>query len=117
MAIVPGQPFHIWLTGVGPNGEDETYQVSNPLMTVHNYILGTPYLDLHGKGLVQNVLTGEQCVPIFHKRNWSGSDVYRVECDLKDNKGKTAFKIRGKFSEQIYLYDCRGDSEKVEFVY
>ena len=51
-----------------------------PSMSVHNLILGTPYLDIGGKGYIRNIACpNEQYAEIdFFKRGWSEDTYHRV---------------------------------------
>lgn len=43
-----------------------------PVLSAHNLILGTPYIDIGGKNVMKNLTTGEYAKLEFHKRPWVG---------------------------------------------
>lgn len=54
-----------------PHGE--RFLLEQPTLSVHNLVIGSPYMDAGGKGYLRNVACpNEQYVEIeFHKRGWS----------------------------------------------
>lgn len=68
---------------LGPKFNNEKYEIELPVISAHNLIIGTPYLDISGKSIVKNLSNpGEFCELEFHKRGWSASSYYRVEGDI-----------------------------------
>ena len=58
----------------------ERYIMEQPLLSVHNLIIGTPYLDAGGKGVIRNLANPDRYVEIdFHKRGWSSSTYFRFD--------------------------------------
>jgi hypothetical protein len=85
-------------------------------MSVHNLIIGTPYLDAAGKGYVRNVACpNDQYVEInFQKRGWSANSFYRLNGEVYSAPGVVAYRIEGKWTETIYLVDAKtGEKEAV----
>jgi len=55
-------PTYVELEGVGENGETEVYQIMQPMMSVHNLIVGKFYIDIAGRQTIRNLSReGEVC--------------------------------------------------------
>lgn len=68
---------------LGPKHNHEKYQIELPVISAHNLIIGTPYLDLSGKSTIRNMMKKEEyCELEFHKRGWSASSYFRVEGEI-----------------------------------
>lgn len=59
---------------------NERYLLEQPNISVHNLIIGSPYLDVGGKGYIRNVqCPTEKYVEIdFQKRGWSSSTYFKL---------------------------------------
>ena len=51
----------------------EFYSISLPNTSAHNLIIGTPYVDLHGKCVITNHVTQETCDLEFKPKGWGNS--------------------------------------------
>lgn len=60
-----------------PHGE--RFQIEQPALSIHNLIIGSPYLDTGGKAYVRNLACPDkQFVEIeFYKRGWSSSNNFK----------------------------------------
>jgi len=76
-------------------------------ISVHNLIIGTPYLDVGGRAYMRNLkCPKEQYVEItFQKRNWSGDNNFRVNASVFSAPGKVAYKIEGRWNDEVSLID------------
>jgi hypothetical protein len=94
----------------------ERFLLQQPILSVHNLIIGSPYLDAQGKGYIRNLACpNDQYVEIeFHKKGWSKSNHYKVDGQVYSGKDKVAYKIEGRWNESMNLIDCTtGESEEV----
>ena len=82
----------------------ELYQLHMPVISAHNLIIGTPYVDIGGKSKIKNLTTGEICKLLFHKRPWVGTG-FKVNGDLYDANGKVQFKLEGRWDKDVSLID------------
>jgi hypothetical protein len=66
--------WYVQLEGMGPGGAGvELFEIEQPTLSVHNLILGTPYMDIGGKSIVKNLTRkGETCTLEYFKKGWSG---------------------------------------------
>mmetsp|Transcript_29606 Transcript_29606/g.28830 ORF Transcript_29606/g.28830 Transcript_29606/m.28830 type:complete len:197 (+) Transcript_29606:1364-1954(+) len=116
--IIPNFPWHVSFDNMGPNGVgDELYEMTMPLMSAHNLIIGQTYLDLHGKCSVRNLTRNETCIINFHKRSWSGANAFNLSGEIRNAAGELAFKVEGNFSDKVYVIDCTGPEEVKEYYY
>lgn len=95
---------------------NERFTIEPCDMSVHNLIIGSPYLDAGGRGYIRNVsCPTEQYVEItFHKRGWSAGQHHRLNGDVYSAPGVVAYRIEGKWSDTIYLTDVKtGEKETV----
>ena len=77
-------------------------------ISVHNLIIGTPYLDVGGRAYMRNLkCPKEQYVEItFFKRNWSGDNNFRVTASVFSAPGKIAYRIEGRWNDEVFLMDA-----------
>ena len=72
-----------------------------PGISIHNIIIGTPYLDLAGKLYLRNMdMPNERySVVEFFKRGWSANSYFRVTADVYSSANEIAYRLEGKWSE------------------
>lgn len=88
----------------------ETYELMAPTLSIHNLIVGTPYIDIGGRFkchiLGQDNLKAEVR---FHKRGWFSSENQKCEGEIseempgKSKKRRMLYKIHGQWSGEIFL--------------
>jgi len=77
LTILPTFKYYVEL---GPQHNNEKYEIQLPTISAHNLVIGNPYLDLGGKSTIRNMMRpGEICELEFHKRGWSASSFFRVD--------------------------------------
>jgi hypothetical protein len=88
---------------------NERFLLQQPILSVHNLIIGSPYLDAQGRGYIRNMACpNEQYVDIeFHKRGWSKSNYFKVDGNVYFAKDQVAYKIEGRWNESMFLIDCK----------
>ena len=59
----------------------ERYLLEQPILSVHNLIIGQPYMDIGGKAALRNVkYPNERYIEIeFFRRGWSQSSYFKFE--------------------------------------
>ena len=114
----------------------EKYEIEQPVLSVHNLIIGTPYVDIGGGMKVNLVQWGEgvkggspveYCAAVrFTKKGWFARDEYKVEGDVyhqpKGQKKPTMlWKIHGNWNTKIYVspygQDGKVDESRQELVF
>lgn len=94
----------------------ERYITQSPPISVHNLIIGTPYLDVGGKHFVRNAACPkDQYVEIdYFKKGWSSENQFKVTATVCKAPGQAAYKIEGRWSESLTLTNLEtGESEVV----
>ena len=86
------------------------YQLSAPVLSAHNLIIGTPYVDCNGKVPIKNLTLGCQAVLEYHLRGWTGHG-HKVTGDVYNLKGRPRYKIEGRWNKEIVLIDLRKDEK------
>lgn len=84
---------------------NEHIVVKLPDTSANNLILGTIYVDLHGKCEVLNLNTGEKCELTCFRRGWTMANAYKVEGHCLDASGEKKFFVYGLWSEQMNIRD------------
>ena len=95
---------------------NENYELFPAQSSVHNLIIGQPYVDMGGKGYVRNVqCPKEQYVDLdFQNRGWKESSYFKATGNVYSSPGQIAFKIDCRWNEYIYLTDMKtGNRELV----
>lgn len=80
---------------------NERFAMRTPGLSIHNIIIGTPYLDLAGKLYLRNMdMPNEKySVVEFFKRGWSANSYFRVTADVYSSANEIAYRLEGKWSE------------------
>ena len=87
------------------DGSKEFYSSNIPLTSVHNLIIGTPYIDLFGKVNTINHTTGELCDFEYKQRGWRNKNAFITSGIVKDKDGNIAYKVEGKWNESLKVID------------
>ena len=88
----------------------ETFEWSPPGLGFHGLIMGSPYMEIEGTGTLRDVKKPlEKYATVrYHKKGWiHANEQHKVEGEVFSAKGQIAFKIEGKWSDEIYLRDLR----------
>jgi hypothetical protein len=86
----------------------EKYEIILPVLSLHNLIIGTTYLDIGGSSTV-NLIGSEdlKCSLKFTKRGWLSKDEYKVEGEVSrvtsSKKNELLYKIHGNWNSKIYV--------------
>ena len=108
MYFTPEGSMHVYL-----KKHSEHYTISRPVTSANNLILGTPYIDQHGKSLAKNHKTGHVCDVEYKRRGWGGKNAGRLEGDIKDKNGQVVGTVYGTWSEKIQFKDSNGKESEV----
>ena len=61
----------------------EKYEIEAPVMSAHNLIIGTPYIDLGGSSKIRLLQDPELEVNLrFTKKGWLSKEEYKVEGEV-----------------------------------
>jgi hypothetical protein len=94
----------------------EIYDIVPVNISVHNLIIGTPYLDFGGNAYVRNKACPNELYAeiTFHKRGWSQESYYRFEGSVYSAAGKVAYRIEGRWNLNCFLTNAAtGERELV----
>jgi hypothetical protein len=90
------------------------YVMQRPDNSANNLLMSKIYLDVHGKSYLNNLDTGEYVDITYFRHNWSGSNNFRVEAEIKESKeGKTVYKIEGHWNKKLKLIHLESGREEV----
>ena len=83
--------------------------MKTPGLSIHNVIIGTPYLDLQGKLYLRNIDRPDDRFAIveFFKRGWSQNSYFKVTADVYSSATEIAYRLEGKWSESVTLTDVK----------
>ena len=72
---------------------NEVYRITTPTLSVHNLILGTPYMDIGGTATVTRLINRTENIKFeikFKNRGWfSNSEDFGASAKLLDASGKS----------------------------
>ena len=88
---------------------NEKFEFVPPLKSIHNLIIGTPYIELQGKSFLHNcACPKEQYAEIsYFKRGWSEASYHRVTAQIFSAPGQVAYKIEGRWSDTVTLINAK----------
>lgn len=105
----------------------EQYEVEFPIMSLHNFIIGTPYIDIGETMTIHKRDSPQKAIINFHRRGWFGKDkdVAKLEGEIvnlqkggkKKNKGETLMLITGNWNADINLQRIKPTKGEVEMVW
>lgn len=97
---------------------NERYEVEFPTMSLHNFIIGTPYIDIGEQMKIHKEGSRQKCFITFHRRGWfgKGDDVCKLDGSVfmaeeeetkqkksKKNKVEPLMLITGNWNADINL--------------
>ena len=87
----------------------ERFEIIPPGKSIHNLIIGTPYLEVQGKAYLLNCAKPkEQYAELeYFKRGWSESTYHRVIGSVYSAPGQVAYKIEGRWSDTVTLTNAK----------
>ena len=69
-------------------------------------------MDVHGKSVVTNHVTGDTCEMDWKEKGWGGKNANMVFGAVKSADGHLAFKVQGRFNESLSIIDLETNEEK-----
>ena len=74
----------------------ERYEIEMPTMSMHNFIIGTPYIDIGETMKVHKLGTDQKAYINFHRRGWFAKDkeIARLEGEVFTEKTNGKKKTR-----------------------
>ena len=70
---------------------NERYEVEFPVLSLHNFIIGTPYIDIGETMTIHKEGTNQKAIINFHRRGWFGKDK-----DIAKLDGEICEEVEGK---------------------
>lgn len=89
----------------------ERYEVEFPTMSMHNFVIGTPYIDIGEVLKIHKQDSDQKAIINFHRRGWFGKDkdIAKLdgeicnEVDGKKKKNESFMAITGNWNADIFL--------------
>lgn len=77
--------------------------------SIHNLIIGTPYLEISGKvKLVDRSCPTERFAEVeFFKRGWSDANCHKLSGNVYSSAGVVAYRIEGKYSKSVSIINAK----------
>ena len=104
----------------------ERYEVEFPIMSLHNFILGTPYIDIGETMKINKAGSSQKAIIEFERRGWfgKGKDIAKIEgkiCnEIEGKKKKTeapSMLITGNWNAEINLQRILPTKGEVEMIW
>jgi hypothetical protein len=93
---------------------NEMYEISQPVVSAHNLIIGTLYLDIGGKSIIRKCGSAEYTELDYHRRGWSSSNSYRVDGEVFNKKKEAVYKLEGKWDSGASMTNIKsGKKEEI----
>lgn len=90
----------------------ETFStVKKPSASVHNYIIGKPYLWFNGDHQLVNKKTGDEISVNFKAKGWTSKNDYEVEGFVKDSAGNVKYHVFGKWDSFLSVINAATKQE------
>ena len=104
----------------------ERYEVEFPVMSLHNFIIGTPYIDIGETMTIHKANSPQKAIINFHRRGWFGKDkdIAKLEGEIvvpqegkKKSKNEPLMLITGNWNADIFLQKVKPAKEEPEMVW
>jgi hypothetical protein len=82
-----------------------------PSASLHNYIIGKPYLWFHGEMQVINQKTKDEVTVNFKPKGWTSKNDYEVEGLCKDSAGNVKYHVFGKWDSFLSIINAANKQE------
>ena len=90
---------------------DEFYDFDYPDSSIHNFIIGKPYIWHNGKMSAKNTKNGITAEIKFHEKGWTSKNDYKVSGFVRDQNGNQIMKISGFWNSHLNVVDLRDQKE------
>ena len=105
----------------------ERYEIEMPTMSMHNFIIGTPYIDIGETMKVHKLGTDQKAYINFHRRGWFAKDkeIARLEGEVftektngkKKTRENVTIQISGNWNADIFLQRVLPSKGKQEMIW
>lgn len=92
---------------------NDHYIIQRPENSANNLILGTLYVDLHGKMDMTNLNTGSKANLYVHRQGWTKRNAFKVEGKVIDGRGVLRYEVFGTWNKQLSLRNVQTGEEEV----
>ena len=108
---------------------NERYEFIAPSMSMHNLVIGTPYIDIFETCKVKKEGTNQIAIIKFERRGWFAKDkeIAKLEGELADytedhkgnlkKQGKPKFAFSGNWNADIFLQKLEPSKQEPEMVW
>lgn len=90
---------------------DESYDFIYPNSSIHNFILGKPYIWHNGKMKAINLTNGVTAEIKFHEKGWTSKNDYKISGFVRDKDENKIIKISGFWNSHLTIVDLRDNKE------
>lgn len=101
---------------LGDHGDK--YEFKPPVVSAHNLIVGTMYMDIGGESVIKNCSESNlYCTLNYHKRQWLTKNPCQVDGDVCRQQGKKIvklYKIQGYWNTQVFIYKYDSSQKVIE---
>jgi hypothetical protein len=101
---------HMFLTKTGDH-----MIIKRPENSANNLIIGTLYVDMHGKLEVTNLTTGSKAEFNIHRQGWTKKNSHKVEGRVIDGKGNVRYEVHGLWNKELSLRNVSTGEDTVVF--
>ena len=92
---------------------NETYDFENPDSSLHNIVIGKPYLWHNGKLSTTCRSSGITAEVKFLEKGWTSKNDYKITGNVKDKDGNIIMKLSGSWIESLKAVDLRDKKEYI----
>jgi hypothetical protein len=89
--------------------------IKRPENSANNLIIGTLYVDMHGKMEVTNLTTGSKADFYVHRQGWTKKNSHKVEGKVIDGKGNVRYEVHGLWNKELSLRNVATGEDIVVF--
>lgn len=97
----------------------EKFEIISPVMSAHNLVIGTTYVDIGDNMTVTNLTTEDVALVKFTRRGWFVKESFKLEGTVTQaSTGEVVNKIYGNWNDKVYMKPASaGDDEQGELVW
>lgn len=88
---------------------EEKFEFMPGNKSIHNLIMGSPYLEVTGKSYLKNqACPNEEYVEIeYFRRGWTADTCHRLQGKVYSRAGEVAYRIEGRFCKEVCLINAK----------
>jgi len=99
---------------VGPSGEPEEYEITQPNVYARNVIVGTLKLEMGDKAYVKCPQLDMECIIDFKVKGYISGTYHEIKGTVT-RAGKPLYEISGKWTEALYIKDLKTGKKSLFF--